>query len=626
MGFQEVMRVISEVTDRTGQKTAARIKRANELEDKLIEQQATGLQQIMTTDPDPEARKNAADALRKLYSGKGKAAKQTIDFYEEGQPVRELLSGAQPPSQQSQVAPPNITPDNPAPEPGPENLPQLGQPPSVESRTKRTGSIGEFIASRYQSPEQKIAAAKKAFKDAGIEVTDDALVNMFSPRNVTSLAQQQIKVLKPYIGEDKKQHTPIMQPDGTVKEVVSDAVVLQRAFRPVNTSVEMSVEMAKQLRDEDGKVFLGSDGKEINLENLGADGKLKAVLGMDGQPYWMPAQQTQSTITANNVVRAVNQYEKTDPEAGTNLGVSRVPTVSTHEQALIDPSTGQAIAVPLKGTTTPVTPGSPPSTTPKPAPARTTPTTPPTTPSTPSAPSTSTTPGPAGSRPLLGIPPAMYNQWAGQRLTPVREASNQLFGDPSQPSFRGLKYYAPLADNPKSSANVGSAVKATLDSIDQDEKAHGSLINLLKMYSGVPQELVAAKVATMQSIIAKLTPEEHAAYAAEMAAYGTMIGLRSLTKAGAYEFSTRAIQNELPILGWNVKNSQEFYNMMTRLAQEIWGGARVLPAGMISDEEMNHYKTQVGEMSELAKSSALVPPPPGARSARPPLSSFKKKE
>jgi hypothetical protein len=96
-----------------------------------------------------------------------------------------------------------------------------------------------------------------------------------------------------------------------------------------------------------------------------------------------------------------------------------------------------------------------------------------------------------------------------------------------------------------------------------------------------------------------------------------------LTGAGAYEFSVKAIQQELPILGLNVHDEKQFYGMLTKLAEDIWGGARTTVKGMFPQNEVDHYKSQVSEMSRLARGG--ISKPPSATSARPSLSNFENK-
>lgn len=211
---------------------------------------------------------------------------------------------------------------------------------------------------------------------------------------------------------------------------------------------------------------------------------------------------------------------------------------------------------------------------------------------------------------LPGFTPGQFNNIQG-RITPVREAANQLFGDPTQPNLKGLKDFANLSDNPEASKKLAKAVRLTFDGIEQQEKAHGNIVNLLSLYGGIPQRLVEGQVANMKDALADLSPEEMEAYNAIMSTYGTVVGLRSLTKASAAQFSIRRLEQEIPIPGWNSHSSKDFYDKMSRLAQEVYGGSRTIPESMLPEKQ--YMKEQVDEMLRLSKGTAIPPPPTGSR-------------
>lgn len=207
----------------------------------------------------------------------------------------------------------------------------------------------------------------------------------------------------------------------------------------------------------------------------------------------------------------------------------------------------------------------------------------------------------------LGMSSGMYNQTT-QRIIPVREAATQILGDPTQPNLKSLKDFAYLADDPEAKKRVANALRLTFDGLEQQEKAAGSLTSLLKNYSGVPQALVASQTAVMQDVLGKLTPDELEAYNAAMSSYGALIGLRSLTKASAAQFSVSALERELPLPGINSMNSKQYYNQLSRLAEEVYSGSRSIP---FPPEEKAYYKKQVDELQGLAKgkNDKLTAPP-----------------
>jgi len=58
-----------------------------------------------------------------------------------------------------------------------------------------------------------------------------------------------------------------------------------------------------------------------------------------------------------------------------------------------------------------------------------------------------------------------------KRIAPVREAATQLFGDPTQPSLKGLKDFAYLADSPARSRRVGTAVELILNGMGKKRES-----------------------------------------------------------------------------------------------------------------------------------------------------------
>src|SRR5206468_7861210 len=53
------------------------------------------------------------------------------------------------------------------------------------------------------------------------------------------------------------------------------------------------------------------------------------------------------------------------------------------------------------------------------------------------------------------------------------------------------------------------------------------------------------------------------------AAYGTVVGFRRFTSGGAYQFSTQAMEREIPIPGaTGVNDSKSYYNKLSQLMEE----------------------------------------------------------
>jgi hypothetical protein len=205
--------------------------------------------------------------------------------------------------------------------------------------------------------------------------------------------------------------------------------------------------------------------------------------------------------------------------------------------------------------------------------------------------------------------PAMYEH---QRaiVTPVREANTQIFGDPTNPNFRPLMDFGQLADNPQSAQRLGRALKLTFDQMDQQEKAHGTLTGLISAKMGMPQALADAKAAVQREVVSALTPEEQDAYDATITAFSSTVGLRSLTKASAAEFSVRAIERDIPVIGVNTTSSRMFYDKLAHLGELANNGAKTINDSVMPPSEKQFYQKKLEDLRTLkGKRGALSSPP-----------------
>jgi len=522
----------------------------------------------------------------------------------------------------------------------------IGPPPSATAELlAQHGNVNRGAKISRESIKESMEYWRQNFKSkTGEEVDDNTLYNLAMGKNVLP---SMLKIGKEYTGEDGYKYTQVINPDGTITELKSQNKVQEKVFRPVSKG-EMSIKEAIKARDDWGAEFKDQDGTDLPLDKM--DPSLKIQHWVAGSKhYYNAAQQTQTTKDISGRIIGKNQYDIIDPSAGVVLGqaTSTLPRATTREQLAITPE-GQTVAQTLTGgrttalpplpgvaaqggsetTPTTVTPSAPANVSPGAiqAPPSVTGTAPKPTPTSSRAPvvpeAVDANKLPAGTRAVGAMPTTIYNTQQ-KRIVAIREASNQIFGDPSQPEFIPLKAYADLANKPDAAKRVGNAVQATLKEIEQAEKSHGSIVNLLKAGIGIPQLLVQAQTGVVRSLI-PTDPKEHAAYTATINAYSNLVGLRILTGAGAYESSVSAIQKELPIIGVNVHDSRQFYGMLTKLAEDIWGGARTTVKGMFPQNEIDHYHAQVGEMTRAARGGPT--PPPGKSSARPSLDQFESKK
>jgi hypothetical protein len=407
--------------------------------------------------------------------------------------------------------------------------------------------------------------------------------------------------------------------------------------RPVG-SYTTSVLDARSRAAKTGEVFLNVAGEPIPIDDLDDSMGLKGMQALNlttgqWQVRYEPFSPNQATVTADNQVFAVNPMdkEKIAKGAGTYLGAHNVPVTSTHTAPGITIG-GEIGPVTTSTTRTPMTPGG---VRPGQGVAGRTAITPPPAP-------TGNAPAPVQGRPsgnvpqtrVGGVPQARTgapqigrgNEQAipfgaanqlNLRIVPVREAATQLFGDPTQPDLKGLADYAHLSENTKAHPDLANALQLTFKHMEQREKTEGGLVNILGNYLGKPQLLIDSEMSVMQDVIGKLSPEDQEAYNAEMAAFGTIIGLRSLTRAPATEMTAKSLERELPLFGVNTFSKAQFYDKMSRLAENVYNGSRSLP---LPKAEKDYYAGRIKEYRKMAggrPGGTSVAPTPESSTAPP---------
>lgn len=345
----------------------------------------------------------------------------------------------------------------------------------------------------------------------------------------------------------------------------------------------ISVKNARTLAMQ-GKSYNDMDGNPIDLTSLPDSMGLKNVIH-GGKSYYEPFSPNSKVLTVGNETYAISpmDVEALGGGAGTDLGQHRVGTSSASEQG-IDPTSG---TTKTNRTSTPQTTGAAGRVAPPPQ-----------------------APGAGQPRAAGGASggPMMPTNATAQRITPIREAMTQLFGDPTQPDFKGLKDYGSLADNPESAKRVGSAVQLVLNGIGEEEKASGSLAQLLKNYAGVPQSLIQSQLAINKDVIGKLSPKEQEAFNTVISSYSTVMGLRALTKASSAQFSVKALERDVPVPGMNVFSKRAFDTKMARLAEEVYTGSRTVPG--LTAQERKYINEQVKNFSTSSPTSKSAPTPP----------------
>jgi hypothetical protein len=402
----------------------------------------------------------------------------------------------------------------------------------------------------------------------------------------------------------------IVEPDGS--ESWQRQAVKQTASGVPRVMGHISATDAKGQASK-GKKFLDEAGNEIDVTELPEQMALTAVAKGD-KSFYVPITQAQTHFSVGGRMYAVPTLEQINlgKGSGVELGVSRTPTQSSHEQIAID-AQGNVTKNTLRSTSTPQTPGAagrPASAQPPasgaPPPAQAQPRTP--------APASSTAPKQSGD--IKGIPTGMYNQ-SLQRVTPVREAATQIFGDPSQPELKPLISFSKLADNKESRERLGKALRLTFSQLNEAtggshiaagagpiSVSTGGVGTWLENYFNVPQKVAQEQVRNMQEAISGLTPEEKEAYDATMSAFGTVVGLRSLTRASAAQASVQTIEREMPVIGVNTTNSEQFLDQAQRLAEIVYNGTKGIPEGMWDPAMIQRLKGLPSEIQKMKKSKA----------------------
>lgn len=237
-------------------------------------------------------------------------------------------------------------------------------------------------------------------------------------------------------------------------------------------------------------------------------------------------------------------------------------------------------------------------------------------------------PSPSGSsggiRQLEAFTPAQGRAFR-EKLAPIRSGLTQIFGDPTQPDIKGITKYVDLADNQSSREKLGKAFRLTFDGLSGATQhgnvavgagpvhvSAGGIGEWLQNALGVPPAVAGQQAKIMQDAISSLTPREQEYYDAVMTSFGTMVGLRSLTKASAALGSVAAIERELPVIGVNTTNSRQFADQSQRLAEEVYNGLQGISPKALQQAApglIEHLKSVPGEMQKLKDST---PSPKGS--------------
>ena len=198
------------------------------------------------------------------------------------------------------------------------------------------------------------------------------------------------------------------------------------------------------------------------------------------------------------------------------------------------------------------------------------------------------TAAPSGARPLPGMSAGQYN--AAQRIiTPLSEATVQAFGDPDHPEVKGLSDFSKLAAMPPADQKrVANAVNMVMDELDRDTGGQGvsASVGPISVNSGGFGQWAANAFGLTPKIVDQLnkfradalkslkTPEEREYLDALISNFSTIGGLRFASGGSPALMNVRSIQKELPVVGSNVNNPQDYMDKMQRIGFIITNAAK----------------------------------------------------
>lgn len=376
-----------------------------------------------------------------------------------------------------------------------------------------------------------------------------------------------------------------------------------------------TLDQAKQLKASGMKFYDAEsdpdDPKELDLEKIPSGMVLQGVELPGGVRRYTPRSISDKIVTVNCVQYAVNpaEVQQLPTGAGTTLGPK---SAGTERISPITTTDANQNTIQTPGITRPLTPGIPGRPDRKPAASNT----PPAASGTP-APGSRALPtpqgqAPLGSRTVPGVPTGQYQQTL-QRITPVREAATQIFGDPARPDLKPLMSYAALADSKDSQQRLGKALRLSFNGFEQamggpsaDARvgpfgvSTGGLGTWISNHFNMPAALADQQTRMMQDAIRALSPQEREAFDSIMSSYSTIVGLRSLTRASAAQSSVAAIEREMPAIGLNTFGKDQFIDQMRRLAEVVKNGTKGVNAAMLGPELTSQIESIPGKLDALS--------------------------
>jgi hypothetical protein len=200
--------------------------------------------------------------------------------------------------------------------------------------------------------------------------------------------------------------------------------------------------------------------------------------------------------------------------------------------------------------------------------------------------------------------PALYNHELDimRSLTPATE---MMVGSPQNPMFESLESFGRMMDDPLSRQRVGAAFRTILEGltrVDQKNVAAslgvlgtgislGNLTGIAANYLGIPAAQAQSETTAMENALKDLNPREKRWLGRLIASYGTIVGYRKITSQGAYQFSTQAMEREVPVPGMAGGNdSRSYYNQLASLLAEPSADMEYMKTDAVSPETKQFYR------------------------------------
>jgi len=113
-----------------------------------------------------------------------------------------------------------------------------------------------------------------------------------------------------------------------------------------------------------------------------------------------------------------------------------------------------------------------------------------------------------------------------------------------------------------------------------------------------------------------LKPRELEALDATITSFSGVVGWRTLTGASAAQFSVKALERDVPIIGNTAVSSQQFSDKIRRLSNLANTGLGMTSDLVIPPDKKAFYRKQMGIADSSTSKAGTLSPKPSAGAAR----------